>query len=227
MSGDIEFGNTDNTNELLSKNPEIQDLKQTIYEMMLEFMDSIAAQNQKKAEDVVDRLLVITEGDIYQEVGKITRKLHDSIKEIKSDFSKLTDKDVPEAVDMLESVNHKTEEAVNRTMAIVEKKFSEMEEFDSHMKNIQGPDESINYLSSFRESLSNDMTEILTIQQFQDLTGQTIKKVIGLVHDVEVELLRLVTSFGLNIESGKNDEAETKEKVTQNDVDDLLKGLGF
>ena len=231
MSEEIEIEKIDNIKKFLNKKIESHDVKHNIYDMMLEFMESIATHDHKRAEEVINQLLVVTEGDIYNEVGKITRRLHDSINNIKDvmkhDFSKITDKDVPEALDMLKSVNSKTEDAVNRTMVVVEKYFNETETFSAHMKNIKGPDESINYITSFRESLNNDMTEILTIQQFQDITGQTIKKVIGLVHDVETELVKLVSSFGVNVETLKEEESVTKEKITQTGVDDLLKGLGF
>jgi chemotaxis protein CheZ len=71
------------------------------------------------------------------------------------------------------------------------------------------------------------MTTILTTQSFQDLTGQTIKKVIQLVTDIETELVKLIATFGVKIEAGAAVPVAVVEKVNQADVDDLLKEFGF
>jgi chemotaxis protein CheZ len=96
------------------------------------------------------------------------------------------------------------------------------------------------------DSLRQYLTEILMAQDFQDLTGQMIRRVINLVQEVEVKLVEMLTMFGevskpLSIkEPVKNEvngiEAEgpimnASERVDvvdgQNDVDDLLSSLGF
>jgi chemotaxis protein CheZ len=88
------------------------------------------------------------------------------------------------------------------------------------------------------------MTDVLMAQDFQDLTGQVIRKVIDLVREVEDSLINMLTAFGVT-------ESEQKEKATlktgenlvegpivntedrddvvadQDDVDDLLSSLGF
>ncbi|MGC8937405.1 MAG: protein phosphatase CheZ, partial [Thermodesulfovibrio sp.] len=133
---------------------------------------------------------------------------------------------MPRAVDQLQMVIDKTEEAANKTMEIVEKYILKMDDLANHIRGLQGPQESIEFLRDFKNSLEDDLTEILTTQSFQDLTGQVLKKVINLVGDLEIELIRLITTFGLKIEEK---EAVTKEveKVSQEDVDELLKEFGF
>jgi len=101
-----------------------------------------------------------------------------------------------------------------------------MDDLATHIRKVQGPPETVAFLKEFKNGLEDDLTEILTTQSFQDLTGQTIKKVITLVHDIEHELVRLVTSFGVKIEGSKEPVAVV-EKVSQKDVDELLKDLGF
>jgi len=85
------------------------------------------------------------------------------------------------------------------------------------------------------------MTDILTAQQFQDITGQTIKKVIALVNTVEVELVGLISTHGMPLKIDHSDEvkpdtkqtedgwadAESHEKVSQSDVEALLGDFGF
>ncbi|HEX8947769.1 MAG TPA: protein phosphatase CheZ, partial [Dissulfurispiraceae bacterium] len=124
-------------------------------------------------------------------------------------------------------VIEKTEEAANKTMGIVEKYTLSMDDLATHIRNIKEPAESLNYLKSFKNSLEDDLTEILTTQSFQDLTGQTIKKVIKLVGDIEEELVRLIATFGVKIDTGTRADLAQPEQVSQAGVDDLLKDFGF
>jgi len=109
----------------------------------------------------------------------------------------------------------------------VENHILKMDDVASHIRNISGPQESVDYLKSFKDSLENDLTEILTTQSFQDLTGQTIKKVIKLVGEIEEELVRLITTFGVKTDHRTNVEMTVVDVVSQTDVDDLLKEFGF
>ncbi|MGL5408257.1 MAG: protein phosphatase CheZ, partial [Shewanella sp.] len=86
------------------------------------------------------------------------------------------------------------------------------------------------------------LNQILMAQDFQDLTGQMIRRVIDLVMEVESNLVSMLTVFGEqppidNQMTHKNNiEAEgpimnaalRQDVVTgQDDVDDLLSSLGF
>ena len=222
------------------------DPKHNVYDLMLNVMEAIAAKEYQKVEGIVEQLAKETDSDLFREVGKITRKLHDSLEEFKgsidSGLQKLTKDDVPNAIDKLQLVITKTEDAANRTMGIVERYFEESDSFSEHIENIKGNDESAGYFRALKNSLDNDMTSILTAQQFQDITGQTIKKVIDLINHVEVELLRLVSTFGMQIRPGPEKDGDIAgsdqdtiaesgdnavEKVTQSDVEALLNDCGF
>jgi chemotaxis protein CheZ len=222
------------------------DPKYKVYELMLTFMDALSANEYEKMESIAEQLVKATDSGLFQEVGKITRKLHNSLEEfrgsINTGLQKLTQHDVPSAVDNLQFVISRTEEAANKTMGIVERYFEESSDFLMHLEGIKGHEEAVNYFKSFKDSMDNDMNIILTAQQFQDITGQTIKKVIDLVHNVEAELLKLITKFGILTrtdsdkikvdaasEQHEEDEAPEKsiEKVTQSDVESLLNDFGF
>jgi chemotaxis protein CheZ len=88
------------------------------------------------------------------------------------------------------------------------------------------------------------MTDVLMAQDFQDLTGQVIRKVIDLVHEVEENLIAMLTAFGIsedqqrelvspkvgdNLVEGPIVNKEKRSDVVedQDDVDDLLSSLGF
>ena len=222
------------------------DPRQKVFEKMILLMDALSSHDYTTIETITSDLIKETESSLFKEVGKITRKLHDSLEEFKtavdSGLDRLTNDDVPNAVDKLEFVISKTEDAANKTMGVVERYFEESDEFSRRIRKVSGNKDDIEYLKSFKDSLDSDMTDIITAQQFQDITGQTIRKVIDLVHKVEVELVQLITNFGmpmkidsekvlLKAHSVQNDTADIVrhgvEKVTQSDVESLLQDYGF
>lgn len=207
------------------------DPRYALLDDMVSFMNAIAAQDYEKADDAIQRIMKKGQGDLFKEVGKVTRKLHDSIRSFKEAIDpRLKDMavtEMPSAIDKLQFVIDKTEEAANKTMGIIEKYILSMDDLASHIRNLREPEESVSYLRDFKNKLEDDLTEILTAQSFQDITGQTIKKVIKLVGDIEEELVKLIATFGVKIEEGKKIETIVPEKVSQEDVDDLLKEFGF
>ncbi len=215
------------------------DPKHEVYGKVMEFMDAIAGQNYEKADELIQGIAQLGQAgqgqtgqvELFKEVGKVTRKLHDSIKSFKEALDpRLKDmamSDMPSAIDKLQFVIEKTEEAANKTMGIVEKYILSMDDLSTAVRNIKEPQESAEYLKKFKNELEDDFTEILTTQSFQDLTGQTLKKVITLVGDIEEELVSLIATFGVKTDQAGKSEAVTAESVSQEGVDDLLKEFGF
>ena len=208
-----------------------QDPRHGILEEIIGFLDALVSQDYEKANNAVHSMMKKGQGDLFKEVGKITRKLHDAINGFKEAihprFKDIAMVEMPNAIDKLQRVLDKTEEAANKTMETVEKHLLSMDAVTLHVKNLKGPESSVDYLKEFKDKLENDLTEILMAQSFQDLTGQTIKKVIKLIGDIEEELVRLITTFGLKIEQGVKTEKTESELISQSGVDDLLKEFGF
>ncbi len=245
IGGKITVKELHDAKEYLGNKFDKDDPKHEVFNKMVSLLDAMATQEYSQVETIIEQLVTDTNSGLFQEVGMITRKLHDSINEFKHSINtgldKLSNESVPNAVDKLQFVMDRTEEAANKTMSIVERYFDEADDFEKHMENVTGPEESINYLKTFKEAMDNDLTDILTAQQFQDITGQTIKKVIALVHTVEVELVGLISTHGMPLKVDQSDEekpdtkkeeddwtdAESHEKVSQSDVEALLGDFGF
>lgn len=207
------------------------DPRYALFDDMVTFMNAVAGQDHQKADEAIQNIINKGQSDLFKEVGKVTRKLHDSIRSFKEALDpRLKDmavSDMPNAVDRLQFVIDKTEEAANKTMGIVERHILNMDELSTHIRNLSEPEESVKYLKDFKNTLEDDLTEIITTQSFQDITGQTIKKVIILVGDIERELVKLITTFGVKMETGEKVEPVEAETVSQEGVDDLLKDFGF
>ncbi|NJC87313.1 MAG: hypothetical protein FIA97_06740 [Methylococcaceae bacterium] len=204
-----------------------------LFNEMMAFMDAISGSDYERADSIMQGIIKDSQGDLYKEVGKVTRKLHDALKSFHDSIDpKLRDlatTDMPNAKDKLEFVIKSTEEAANKTMGIVEKYIASMDTLSGHISKLQKPADSVQYLKAFQAELEEDMNAVLMTQSFQDLTGQTIKKVIALVSNLERELVELIATFGVKLESITETEqqAVVSEKVSQSDVDDLLKEFGF
>jgi chemotaxis protein CheZ len=232
--------------EFIDEKHELDERKNAIFDKMLKLMDALANNNYDEVEHIVGEFSAESDNDLFNEVGKVTRKLHDSLDDFKSSIDsgldKITRDDVPNAVDKLQFVMAKTEDAANRTMEIAERYFEESDDFSKHIVHISGDEESVAYLKSFKASLDNDMTQLITAQQYQDITGQTIKKVIDLVNSVEVELVRLIAKFGMplnvdiseivtsaapEIDNAAEINTQGNEKISQSDVESMLNDFGF
>lgn len=232
MAGEVRIKELMDAQAYLGKNTAVHDdPRREILDDIVAFMAAVNEHNYEKADRVIQDIVKRGQGDLFQEVGKITRKLHDSVKSFKEAINPrlkdIANAEIPNAVDQLQYVIDRTEEAANKTMSMVEKYILRMDELADHIRKVKGPADTTNYLKEFKNALEDDLTEIITTQSFQDLTGQAIKRVITLVNDIEEELVRLITTFGVKIESSVQAKTISPQKVSQADVDDLLKEFGF
>jgi chemotaxis protein CheZ len=179
-------------------------------------------------------------------------------------MSVIAKEEIPDARDRLEYVMAKTELAANKTMDAVERSLPiadklheslllirptwnelmkgriELSEFKALCHRV---DDLLSQIEGDSTELRSQLTEILMAQDFQDLTGQIITRVITLVREVEERLVDILTAFG--VEKAEEESGDTKKASTeaegpilnpheredavssQDDVDDLLSSLGF
>ena len=103
-------------------------------------------------------------------------------------------------------------------------------------KTIESAMNQVKEIAGNNTDTQNKLTEILIAQDYQDLTGQVIFKVINLLKSLESDLAQLIDRFGqVFIEADQANETklkgpldeEDKEKSSQGDVDALLTKFGF
>jgi len=224
-----------------------------------------------KAVALVNDLNQLRDRTLYNEIGRLTRALHDSIKNLNLDTVGAAS-DITDTTDKLAYVLEMTDKSANRTMDIADagvplaasisdrgqelserwQRFMKREmntaEFRELSKDI---DKYLKTSSKDATDIRKHFSEIVLAQDFQDLTGQVIHKVINLIRDVEGRLVTLVAMAGqVDQITGINHEFENKapepEKApdiapegpqtdstaegvvsSQDDVDDLLSSLGF
>ena len=184
-----------------------------------DLLATMEAGDEAGAKEVLDELTHIRESDIYQEMGKLTRELHDAIKTFGMDdqIANIAEHEIPDARDRLKHVIDMTDKAANRTMDAVEESLPICEGMVSRSSDLHDSwvrfrqrDMDVNefrelaqQLDTFLDENTNDagkvrasLNDVLMAQDFQDLTSQIIKRVIALVEQVEDKLIGLVSLTG-------------------------------
>jgi chemotaxis protein CheZ len=221
---------------------------------------------QDQADELVLSVAQQYDNPMLKEVGALTRELHNSLNDFRFDarMSAIAKEEIPDARDRLEYVMVKTEQAANKTMDAVESLLPiadklheslleirptwnqlmagriELAEFKALCHNV---DALLAQVEGDSTELRSQLTDILMAQDFQDLTGQIISRVITLVHEVEDRLVDILTTFGVEQTENKADADEKSLSApegpilnpherddavaSQDDVDDLLSSLGF
>lgn len=261
----------------MDKDSQSGDLESTLKNHARELVETLERGNFGDAVQLIHELNKVRDRGLYQEVGKLTRELHNAIVNFQIDPHLPHAKEmsqIADATDRLSYVVHMTEKAANRTMDLVEESApllnglgdeaqSLSEEWGRFMRREIGADafrELAKRIELFlarsqrdTEQLSSHMNDILLAQDYQDLTGQVIKRVTQLVTEVEHNLVKLVLMASdvdrfAGIQHDREAMVVEKEKLKdpsrgegpqinadkrddvvadQVDVDDLLSSLGF
>ncbi len=182
-------------------------------------VELIESGDNQAASELLEEASLTNSVELFAEVGKLTRQLHDSLNSFQLDprISNLAKEDIPDAQSRLMYVIETTEQAANTTMDAVESSMPIAEKLHvgiakvlpewKKLMNRQlelGEFKALCYdLDSLLEESSADteklnvlLTEVLMAQGFQDLTGQVIRRVIELVKEVEGSLVHMLTVFG-------------------------------
>jgi chemotaxis protein CheZ len=197
---------------------------------------------------------------MFNRIGKMTRKLHDMLIELGLD-SKLQEvaNTVPDARQRLTYVVEKTEQAASKVLNATDAAKPLVTEIQTGSKALRARWDKVfgNQLSveEFKalagethaflgsaaasvEAIDAQLLEIVMAQDFQDLTGQVIKKVLEMAQDLESQLLGILIESApedvLTDKAGSllngpviNSEGRDDVVTSQGQVDDLLASLGF
>jgi len=209
------------------------------------------------------QLATATGGDsaeqLINRIGQLTRQMLESMRELGLDKGiAMAAEAIPDARDRLSYVAQMTERAAERALNAIDVAQPIQEDlsrqanvlterwnlwFSSPLELADARElvsDTRGYLSEVPRQVSAtnaQLMEIMMAQDFQDLTGQVIKKMMDVIREMETQLLRLLVD---------NSPAEKRQEVSpgllngpkikpltpdtlddQDQVDDLLASLGF
>jgi len=200
-------------------------------------------------------------GNMYERLGGIVRLLHDSLRELGYDRA-LTEasSQIVDAQDRLEYVATLTEQAANKVLNTLDEGMPAQDKLSKQAQDMEtrwndlfsgklGLDEFkalagdsrqfAQAVSVATEAEKARLLDIMMAQDFQDITGQLIKKVVTITKTVENELAQLLRDNAPPETRAKLAEKEAAPVVLmqgpsvpdvaldQDNVDDLLADLGF
>lgn len=198
--------------------------------------------------------------DLLTRIGQLTRTIHDSLRELGYDRKlEAAAATIPDTRERLAYVATMTERAAVRVMNATDVARPIQQRLSADAAALAGRWRSVfaaqvgveqfkalsaatlEYLEAVptqTQETNAQLTEIVLAQDFQDLTGQVIKRISDLAHHLETELLALLLEYmppdqrPAGAESPLNGPVVNAERAgdvvtTQAQVDDLLDSLGF
>jgi chemotaxis protein CheZ len=195
--------------------------------------------------------------DMFRQLGSITRQLHDALKELGyTDKLKGTVDQLPDAQSRLSYIARLTGEAAEKVLNHVDEGKAEQAKIAERGRQLADTISRVPGLARAMPELlewSKDivelsdksdarLTDIMMAQDFHDLTGQVIGRVVQLAGTIEDQLLSLLLQSAPGGQPGQdhaivdqpalagpvvNAEGRTDVVSDQAQVDDLLASLGF
>lgn len=200
-----------------------------------------------------------TSFDLIHRVASVTRMLRESMRELGLDHAiQEAAHAIPDARDRLHYVARMTEQAADRVLTLAEQMQPLQEDMNRDAKALEARwqqwfdqplelPEARQLVDDTRSVLRDvdaktqqsqaQLMEIIMAQDFQDLTGQVIKKMLSVVGAIETQLVQVLVD---SVPQERREEAKTllngpeikpegkSDVVTSQDqVDDLLSSLGF
>jgi chemotaxis protein CheZ len=199
--------------------------------------------------------------EIFQQLGTLTRQLHDTLNmlgvlpDLKSHVDNL-----PDARSRLNYIATKTADAAEKVLNLVDTAKADQEHIAAETRKLAAlitadPVKAVatGAVFNFVQDVENtthrvdaNLTDIMMAQDFHDLTGQVVAKVVRLANDLESQLLKLLMQAAPPEQAQKLEAALTSHSyeprldgpvvdaqgrtdvvADQGEVDDLLASLGF
>lgn len=224
--------------------------------------DSVSAQvvEPRAAAAPVEVAESDTEQEMYNRLGHMARQLHDSLRQLGYDkMLEDTARQIPDARQRLTYIVQMTEQAASKVLNATDIAKPLQDELLAGAQAMGGRWERMfaNQLSvdEFKalaadtrayfaqapakiNKTNEQLTEIMMAQDFQDLTGQVIRKVVDMVQGLETQLVQVLidsipeerkVEVSSGLMNGPVISADGRHDVvtSQTQVDDLLESLGF
>jgi len=194
--------------------------------------------------------------DTHGHLGRIARQLHEALTELGlTQGLEQIAQEIPGAKDRLTHIGHLTEAAATKVLNLIDQSQPHCDSFQLEGESLvhliervredpqryqQDMDDVLGLCqmfgvraTQFADEQRGTLGDIMMAQDFQDLSGQVIQKVVQIISTTEQQLLTLLmhsapenlkkSTFSGELEGPRS----AGNALAQNDVDDLLASLGF
>jgi chemotaxis protein CheZ len=211
------------------------------------------AMNVEQLTALVPQHGFVASPEVFQQIGTITRLLHDTMQQLGvMPRLQIAADGLPDARSRLNYIADKTAEAAEKVLNSVDSAKLEhariADETRKLAKALQAdPVKAVasgavfNFVDDVEartRAIDAHLTDIMLAQDFHDLTGQVVAKVVALANDLEDSLVKLLVQVVPQDQRDKvdpsmlqgpvvNPEGRTDVVSNQGEVDDLLASLGF
>ena len=191
--------------------------------------------------------------EVVQKLGEITRLLHDTLQQlVVMPQLQIAADGIPDARSRLTYVANKTAAAAEKVLNSVDQAKAEQAQIAEQTRRLAeqlttdpvravASGAVLNFVQDVESrtaAVDTHLTDIMMAQDFHDLTGQVVQKVVTLANDLEGSLVKLLVQVvppdqrekvDPNALAGPvvNPEGRTDIVANQGEVDDLLASLGF
>ncbi|MBJ7536785.1 protein phosphatase CheZ [Marinomonas transparens] len=205
--------------------PDLGEFEHLVKDGAVDLLAHIESGDFSGAIKIIQELSEARHTSFYNEVGTLTRSLHDAIRDFQVDSLNLVEDDgtsddasrMTDASDRLTYVIEMTNSAANKTMDMVDSSVPVASELKAQAKSLRKDwgrliqrdltpqefrnlykriDTFLEYADDSATTLHSNLNTILLEQGYQDLTGQVITRVNDLIRDVEEKLVHLVAVAG-------------------------------
>lgn len=191
--------------------------------------------------------------EVFHQLGLITRQLHDTLMQlgVMPKLQQAAD-GLPDARSRLNYIAQKTSEAADKVLDSVDQAKADHAHIAAETRRIaaaivKDPVKAVasgsvmNFVGDVEVAtarIDQHLTDIMLAQDFHDLTGQVVAKVVSLASELEDSLVKLLVQAAPPEQAQKveasilngpvvNPEGRTDVVKNQGEVDDLLASLGF
>jgi chemotaxis protein CheZ len=191
--------------------------------------------------------------EVFQQLGQLTRHLHDTLTQLGvMPKLQIAADGLPDARSRLTYIAKKTGDAADKVLTSVDQAKAEHAAIAAETRRIANaivadPVKAVasgsvmNFVGDVEAAtarIDRHLTDIMMAQDFHDLTGQVVAKVVSLAAELEDSLVKLLVQAAPHehaqrveaaILSGPVVDPESRSDVVKNqgEVDDLLASLGF
>jgi chemotaxis protein CheZ len=196
---------------------------------------------------------LVASPEVFQQIGEITRLLHDTMQQLGvMPKLQIAADGLPDARSRLSYIASKTAAAADKVLNSVDQAKAEHAQIADATRRlaeslVKDPVKAVasgsvlNFVTDVEArtaQIDAHLTDIMMAQDFHDLTGQVVAKVVSLASELEDSLVKLLVQVvppdqrdkvDPNVLHGPvvNPEGRTDVVTNQGEVDDLLASLGF